>query len=420
MVLKIKKDLFYDSSILIYFCGIIAYITYRSTDTLIFLFSAVLVGACTLLNICNRRAVHSSLYLIWYILFCFFACLTMLWALDETKVLNVFASVPIILFTAVVLGEYIITAERWNKALNFLIVAGVVTSVRCLLYTDLFSLLSYYNRNMFAKELLSAGLSYNEFTTPMALICIIAVYLVYKKSKKRYAIAYGVITLTLIISGSRKAIVVAILGLIFVSLLYKRNGSTLKKILIITGVVVAVYMSLMYIPVLYNAVGDIMQQMFDSLLGDNSSVTDPSLIGRAFFRKKAWEIFFDHPILGVGINNFSTVMEQINYSQTLYAHNNFLELLADGGIIGFCMYYWIYIKELLSSTLSYMHKSHTSPAVLVMSIFICLLIMEYGQITYYKISAQLIIAAIVIGYERFGRQTAPVEGSQPVLHENHA
>lgn len=144
-----------------------------------------------------------------------------------------------------------------------------------------------------------------------------------------------------------------------------------------------------------------MEDLFRSLLGLSQDIIEPSIIEREFFKRKAWEIFFNNPIVGVGANNYSAVLQSINYGHAVYAHNNFLEILADGGLIGFFIYYSFYVYNLFFALSRYKRNKYSDETILALVFIIALLIMEYGQITYMNPSAQLIFMSVIIGYSRF-------------------
>jgi putative inorganic carbon (HCO3(-)) transporter len=73
--------------------------------------------------------------------------------------------------------------------------------------------------------------------------------------------------------------------------------------------------------------------------------TDMSILGRITLNIAAWEVFLDRPLLGAGPGNFSEL--SVAYSRQVglrpfdtpfEAHNLYLEVLADSGIIGFAAF----------------------------------------------------------------------------------
>lgn len=267
--------------------------------------------------------------------------------------------------------------------------------------TDISSILVYYNREMFAAKLLTQGVNYNYFTTGFALAAVIAFYLAYIKKIKIFYLAYFFLTIVCTISGSRKSIIISVFAGILFLLFHKRDTKLVKKLGIIILIFIIVCVLIFKIPTLYHAVGEIMEDLFRSLLGLSQDIVEPSIIEREFFKKKAWEIFFDNPIIGVGANNYSAVLQSINYDHAVYAHNNFLEILADGGLIGFFIYYSFYAYNLFIALSRYKRNKYSDETILVLVFIIALLIMEYGQITYMNPSAQLIFMSVITGYSRF-------------------
>lgn len=79
----------------------------------------------------------------------------------------------------------------------------------------------------------------------------------------------------------------------------------------------------------------------------------------------AWQMFKDNPIIGVGTNNFEKVyMEKyISPKATLkltHAHNNFLQMLAENGIIGFCTFAFLFGYIFFSKFKEYLKAPDTN------------------------------------------------------------
>jgi O-antigen ligase len=70
--------------------------------------------------------------------------------------------------------------------------------------------------------------------------------------------------------------------------------------------------------------------------------------GRIHFWQVAWKIFLDNPILGAGLDAFGTAFTRYDtwngYYRVEQAHNDYLQILADAGVIGFaCIAAFIYL-----------------------------------------------------------------------------
>jgi O-antigen ligase len=80
-------------------------------------------------------------------------------------------------------------------------------------------------------------------------------------------------------------------------------------------------------------------------LGNNQ---DDFTNGRIHFWQVAVRIFLDHPILGAGLDAFGTVFTRYDTWNGIYrveqAHNDYLQILADAGVVGFaCVAAFIYL-----------------------------------------------------------------------------
>ncbi len=83
-----------------------------------------------------------------------------------------------------------------------------------------------------------------------------------------------------------------------------------------------------------------------------TSEGDPSFLGRLFLWSYAWKIFKANWLLGVGFDNFRYVKHFYGYPGQLWwivrfhAHNIFLEMLVDLGVVGFTAFCWLYLRTL--------------------------------------------------------------------------
>jgi O-antigen ligase len=61
--------------------------------------------------------------------------------------------------------------------------------------------------------------------------------------------------------------------------------------------------------------------------------------GRLHFWSIAWKIFLEHPLIGAGFDAFGVAFTRFDTWNGFYrverAHNDYLQMLADGGILGF-------------------------------------------------------------------------------------
>jgi O-antigen ligase len=91
--------------------------------------------------------------------------------------------------------------------------------------------------------------------------------------------------------------------------------------------------------------------LFRGLGPDKSDITS----GRSHFWSVAWQIFTDHPIIGAGFDAFGAAFTRYDTWPGIYrieqAHNDYLQTLADGGVLAFaCVAAFIYLFARTSLT----------------------------------------------------------------------
>ncbi len=179
-------------------------------------------------------------------------------------------------------------------------------------------------------------------------------------------------------SGSRKALLIVIIGI--VALLFFRYSSKniIKTVFKFSIVAVILYFALDFILSL-----DIFSGTMGRMEGLISFVTgqgtmDASAKARARLNQLGMAQFYKNPITGIGIGS-SLVYLKRSYGVRTYLHNNYVELLCCGGILGLIAYYSTYvtcIKELLK------HKLRDPLSKLCIVLIAINVIMEYGAVAY--------------------------------------
>ncbi|NLE04471.1 MAG: hypothetical protein GX638_06695, partial [Crenarchaeota archaeon] len=96
---------------------------------------------------------------------------------------------------------------------------------------------------------------------------------------------------------------------------------------------------------------------------------------------------------GYGLDCF----RHIQGSYNTYTHNNFIELLISGGIIGFALYY---INYIIALTKAYFTGKKGDPILMLMiTIMLVILVNEYALVTYYG-RGYLIFIVLTIAFTK--------------------
>lgn len=184
------------------------------------------------------------------------------------------------------------------------------------------------------------------------------------------------------LSGGRKYIVVPILFL-YILLLFRRdkNGRThlIKYTVIIAVIAVGVYLLIMKVPAFYEIIGSRMESLLGFMGGDYQDADGSTLI-RAQMIEMGLKKWPESPVWGHGFDSFKYYNREVT-GHFYYSHNNFVEMLYNGGLIGFAAYYWIYLKYFVAA---YKSKNTISIAAraFVIAMVLSMLVYEYGAINY--------------------------------------
>ena len=108
---------------------------------------------------------------------------------------------------------------------------------------------------------------------------------------------------------------------------------------------------------------------------------------RQRFIGAAIDVWSDYPVLGCGIDCFRVINSSIT-GYDWYAHNNFVELLADVGIVGFGIYYGGYAYALVNML---KRRNRQSISVVFLVVLIIELIAEYAYVSYNDFVAGLLL-----------------------------
>lgn len=182
-------------------------------------------------------------------------------------------------------------------------------------------------------------------------------------------------------SGSRKALILALVGIFLIFALRFSSRNILSNIMKFCAIIIGAILLFRIISELpmFSGIMERMDGLFALLTGEG--VVDSSAAKRDMFVKIAFEQFLENPIFGVGMDNAKYVIGE-RTSITVYSHNNFAEILCNGGIVGFIAYYsmhFYYVRYLIKY-----RESDDSLTKMCIVLAIVMLIIDWGAISYYS------------------------------------
>lgn len=209
----------------------------------------------------------------------------------------------------------------------------------------------------------------------------------------------------LVVSQSRKAIIILALGVIGVFILRNLNrrnfGLSLLKLsggLALLGVIFLIISRLPFMEPIVKRLKEILEM----LSGAGTRANNSAWI-RFAYMDLGIELFKSNPVLGIGIGN-ANIYTQMLYGHDAYLHNNYIELLACGGIVGFLVFYSMHIY-LTIKFIKY-RKLRDREYDICIVLLIVNLIVDYGVVSYYDKANYLFLflvwLKIKVMEERYG------------------
>lgn len=216
---------------------------------------------------------------------------------------------------------------------------------------------------------------------------IFAYFGIQEKKKKYYVFAI-LCTIVTVLTGSRKGLVQLVIPVLIYLVCQeggKRKIKALGTVLILGIIVVFICANS---AVFMDAYGTRFFQMFEEESSDASTAvrSDLSVLGMSFFFKK--------PIFGYGLGASWTLVRNIGFRYVNYFHQNYVELLVSGGLVGFILYTTRFIKCAFTV---WRNRRYNNFAKLLISLILIYFVLGIGQVTVYYPSFYTIFFFILQG-----------------------
>lgn len=286
--------------------------------------------------------VMDTKYTVWIVGFLLFSTSSIFWAHSSIMVITALKSLFIHTFILLLLRSSIHREEDVNRLLIIIACASIINAIYLILTN--FEMFTANTNEEIGTRLGTEG-EWNANTVGM-MAAVATLILVYNFNKNKnilakvpYLLVIVAMTVVAILSGSRKALFIALMGVsIYLVLVSKKKR--LRTILFVIFFVFVVYYSIMKIPFFYSVIGWRVISFVASLTG--KGVVDGSTVYRQQLIEAAVDTWKQYPIIGCGLDCFR-IYGKIATGRDYYAHNNYVELLADLGVVGAIIYYSGYL-----------------------------------------------------------------------------
>ena len=337
----------------------------------------LIFGILEIVNIFKVRKIYFNWPIICIFIFAIYCILSASWAIDYK--ISLVAGRSVLLLSTFLLFSYNYFRRIPNgldKLLKTIAIVGIIFSIIVILY---YNPIDYFQRLISGERVGADIANVNSIGMKVIVSFVVCVFYAIFKSEKKY---YFLSIIPLIVSigcGSRKTIFFAGISIIIMFLYYafENNDRNIKKIVLLSLsflIILIVGLYLLKVPFVVTQL-DRIGRMINGIFGLGE--TDHSTMLRMSYINVGINQFYKTPILGIGIDN----ARLININST-YLHNNFVELLASVGIIGFLLYYIVYI--IIFSNFIKKRKSFNDYYLICLCIIANTLVLDYGIVSYYS------------------------------------
>lgn len=324
----------------------------------------------------------------WMLTWMIFILMSAVWAISPklsiyTLVANV---IPIFLLTYS-LTKYITCYERLNNILCILYVSSLIMLVYLFLFVDLEMVVGQRISKAFTDEGLAETWNANSIGMNLAMSVFCGFSIVKHYNNKLLFVVWSLISLVMIfvimLTGSRKALLVLVIPIAIIAMYDLKKRFLWAVMLLLIGV--GIFYMAMTVPFFYDIIGNRIEDLYNILTGNDDGTEDSS---RKILIEYGLKWFQDSPIIGYGMNCFRVLSDKTSYfaGKNFYAHNNFIEILVGGGLIGFFIFYSYTIK--LYRRIKG-HREYTYRYVL--AILCMTLFLDMALVSYYDVIMQFLI-----------------------------
>lgn len=333
--------------------------------------------------------------------FAIYCCLTSIWANNSDAALDAGMAIVKIMLCLTVLYSY------YNKP------DGVGLLIKAVMWSGyIIVIYSYYSAGIMAiidavtsgNMLRDSYANVNNIGIDAAIAIMLSCYFMIKE--KRIMLLYIILDALAIIlvasTGSRKSLIFAIVGIIGVILVENATKDMVKTVLkwiVLMGMILFFLILILSLPV-FDAIKERMLGLL-ALFFSNIGEIDHSTWLRQEYIRVGMEQFKHTPLLGMGMDNTYNLTMQIGNRET-YLHNNYVEILAGGGIIGFWLFYANYVYLLI--VMWRRRKTNNEYIKICIIWMLLLLVMQYGMVTYYSKKTYFYLMIFYILTEQLGKR----------------
>lgn len=338
-------------------------------------FTALLIMGLTGIYLLINNKISSCNMFLYFALFIIFGIMSFLWAKDVSAVYTKMLTLLQIFVLTFLLYNYIAKENKLDYLIFVICISGTIFAVYTVLY---FGVAEYFAGLEEGTRMGSEITNVNTIGLAAATSAIIALWYMLYRKKYIYVIPMIVCGIVAFGTGSRKVMICLVIGIVMLFVL-QRNSKKRFKYVLQCILALTVLFLILQLPI-FSTITERFKYTLAGFFGGGT--VDSSTSKRFKMIEAGVEYFKRYPIGGIGLGNSNIITKEFLGGLETYLHNNYVELLACSGMIGFLLYYLMYLP--LVTNLAKPSFKGNGFAVLGFTLVAIRLVLHYGMITYYS------------------------------------
>lgn len=361
-------ELLNKSSMLLFLIYMIAYNIFSYRKDTVILSEGILIILLLSISMYIFKVKKSikigTLGLFYFITLIYLIC-SMYWSIDENISFAKIKTLVLLMIFSMFLYNYFDSKKKIDIAVKFINISYVFLGI----YTiNKYGLLNFFSGSI--NERIGSDISQiNVLGMSLAMGAILSFYYAFYKKNKFYYVFFIFLFIVSAFTESRKAFLIVIIGVILLVFMKNRVKHIFKTVILL--ILIFIVMKYIISLPIFDGVIERFSGIFDS-----SKSLDASANIRSNMIEDGIQFFLQRPFIGYGYDCFRVL------AYGTYSHNNYIEMLINGGIIGFTIYYIPYLYLIIN----FFKKicKHDDISILFFILLIIQLIMDFAQVSYYS------------------------------------
>ncbi|MBO4212876.1 MAG: O-antigen ligase family protein [Clostridia bacterium] len=377
-------------------------------SNIILVYAAYALVCVAFLFFSKRVSIYrESIFLMVYLLF---GAVSMLWAENSGAAFTKVRTILLLLVLLILVTTYIVKLGKPIYVMAAISIGSLALAVYMVAQYGFSGIFEAFEETEERVGDLINNVNAIANSLVVGLLAMIGMAFLYRKIWLVIPIAFT--SICLFAAGSRTATISLIAGLVILILFWLRSmkssmGRLAGTISVIVAAV-AIFFLIRDLPA-FQTLTMRMENIFSFFTGEAKVIKENSTEVRMDYIRLGWEQFLKTPIFGNGIGCAGYAMEE-TYNRVTYLHNNYIEILASGGIIGFILFYAPYAIALVSLLKRvFKDRDRTPVVVITLVLLITRLIGHLGIVLYYSKIEYLFIALLICVVNTPTKKEEPVE-----------